>query len=258
MKLSKTNPTEIEPLRYFYYRSLPEFQELYMEMLACNGNAFLLMDNNIIAGYLIQTADHILVEFYLKDSYIPQCYEIFKDAIGELQIEKVYCKSFDALLLNCCLMHSCSYTLLGSLFRSFIETEKYPLPNFTMRIAEESDLPHLLQFTDGLYETPQELETFVKGKNITLFYDDAQLAGCGYLIRIHKHYNFYDIGMWVNTPHRNKGIATKIISYLKETCLNNNWTPLCGCAYENTASQKTLEKNGFISKYKLIEFAIAK
>jgi hypothetical protein len=32
--------------------------------------------------------------------------------------------------------------------------------------------------------------------------------------------------------------------------------PSCGCAIENKASQKTIEKSGFVSKYKLINFMI--
>jgi predicted GNAT family acetyltransferase len=62
--------------------------------------------------------------------------------------------------------------------------------------------------------------------------------------------------MWVNPQYRRQGIATKIISYLKNNCIDSNQRPICGCAYENFASQKTLEKAGFVSKYKLLGFEV--
>jgi RimJ/RimL family protein N-acetyltransferase len=70
--------------------------------------------------------------------------------------------------------------------------------------------------------------------------------------------DFYDIGMWVNCDFRNKGYAARIIAHLKGYCLEHNVVPICGCAVDNLASRKTLEKNGYISKHDLIEFEISK
>lgn len=85
---------------------------------------------------------------------------------------------------------------------------------------------------------------------------DNQLIGCGFLIRSMDNREFYDIGMWVNSVYRGKGFATRIISHLKGYCLENNMVPICGCAVDNKASKKTLEKNGFFSKHDLIEFRV--
>jgi len=76
------------------------------------------------------------------------------------------------------------------------------------------------------------------------------------LIRVHADWDYYDIGMWVHPNFRKLGIATVIVSWLKDKYLKNNWKPICGCAIDITGSQKTLEKNGFVSKYKLIEFNV--
>ena len=148
------------------------------------------------------------------------------------------------------------YKIIGTLFRDCFETNFYPLEGLTVRTAIESDSSFLLQQEDGLYETSEELARFLKSGNITMFMKENELYGCGYLTRIHEHWDYYDIGMWVNPPFRHQGVAIKIISYLKDLCLRNGWIPICGCAYENVASQRTLERNGFVSKYKLLEFEI--
>jgi len=72
-----------------------------------------------------------------------------------------------------------------------------------------------------------------------------------YLERLAEASDYYDIGMWVNPRFRKKGIATGIISGLKRICLQNHRIPVCGCLYDNLGSKRTLEKNGFVSKYRI-------
>lgn len=254
IKIEKTDFAEIDSLRMDYLNSLSEFQELYLEMMVENSACYTIIGNGISVGYAILTMDNILVEFYLIEEFIHHSDDYFKTLIHELSVSKIYCKSFDYLLLTCCLRNSFGYTLEGTLFRNYIETNAFPVDDLTIRYADYTDYPFLLQQKDELYETPQELETFVKGHNIIMFHKNNQLLGCGYLIKIHPNWNYYDIGMWVNTDFRKQGVATRIISYLKDTCLKNNWRPICGCAIDNVASKKTLEKNGFRSKHSLIKF----
>lgn len=256
IQILKTNYKGIEPLRFKYLRSLPEFQELYLELMAENADYYLLEPGGETAGYAIVTSENILVEFFVKGRYIAGCHLYFDKILSDLQVKKVYCKSFDSLLLNCCLERFKTYKSAGTLFRDFFQTEKEDLEGITIRVAEQQDIPFLLLQKDGLYETPDELKRFVSGKNISLFLKEDNLLGCSFLIRVCPDRDYYDIGMWVNPDFRRQGIATKIISYLKETCLSNGWKPICGCAYENIASRKALEKNGFFSKYKLLEFEL--
>jgi RimJ/RimL family protein N-acetyltransferase len=256
MQIIKVNYQEIEPLRIDYINSLPEFQELYLEWLVIDSEYYKLERNGELIGYAAKAPDNILVEFFLVDTEIPHCPDYFKSIIRDLSIAKIYCKSFDYLLLNSCLMSYDRYKLIGSMFRDLVQKDSYFKNEFEIAIAEERDLPFLLEQQDGLYETQMELEKCIRDRNIILFFKDSYLIGCGFLIKVHEKWDYYDIGMWVNPDHRKQGYATQIISYLKDTCLKNGWIPICGCAYENTASQKTLEKNGFISKHKLIEFEV--
>ncbi|MBP1672769.1 MAG: hypothetical protein H6Q25_584 [Bacteroidetes bacterium] len=256
IQILKVELNEISSLRFDYLDSLIEFQELFLEMFIDDSTIYKIEFNGNLIGYSIITVDNILIEFYIIDKYVPICSDAFQFIVNELAIQTIYCKSFDSLLLNCCFINSYPYTLIGSLYRNYVTTDKFTMDNMTIRFAEEKDYIFLLQQKGELYETPEELKRFVNGNNIIMFFRDSQLLGCGYLIKVHDHYNYFDIGMWVNPDFRNQGIATMIISYLKETCIINNWIPICGCAIENVASQRTLEKNGFISKHKLIKFTI--
>lgn len=253
----KTDKEEIVLLREEHLKRLPVFQELFLEMLVDEGIYYCINFDNITAGYVVMTKDRILVEFHLQDRYIPYCPEIIEKTISELKIKKIYCQSFDSLLLSNCMLQSLDYKLIGHLFRDIIEVPSYTNKQLEVKWATEEDYSFLLEQKDGLYETPEELRTFIRRHSVLMFYHPLnQLAGCGYLIKIHESFDYFDIGMWVNPEFRKQGIATAIISWLKEWCLRNDYYPICGCDIHNIASRKTLEKNGFVSQYKLIEFTV--
>ena len=147
------------------------------------------------------------------------------------------------------------YEVFGRMFRKILASEKFHTDSrYDVRLAQMSDYNFLLQQKGGLYETPKELEDLIGKGTVTMFIGHGQLVGCGYSIPVFPNGDYYDIGMWTNPEFRNTGVATYIISYLKEECISNNKIPVCGCAVDNIASMKTLEKNGFVSKYKLIKF----
>jgi predicted acetyltransferase len=259
--IKKADLIEIDALRNDYLKSLPEFQELFLEIMMDHSQFYTLVKNDETIGYAIKNSEDVLIEFYLKDRYIPGSSEYFKKVIDELSVKKVFCKSFDYLLLNCCLVQNYSYSLVGCMFRDFYETEIIKDDGLSIRHANETDVPLLLQQTDDLaelYGTAEQLDHFIKNKNVFLFSKQNKLLGCGTIIRTHKNRNFYDIGVWVSSDYRKLGYATQIICYLRDYCISNNWKPTCGCAIENVASRKTLEKSGFISKHSLIQFEVTK
>ncbi len=250
----KSNTNEIAVFRTAYLNSLPHFQELYLEMMLADSESFLISSGQKDVGYFIKTQSNKLIEFYIVDEYLPHVESVFNFILHKHSIVSALCKTFDFLLLENCLENSKKHKIIGHLFRDTIKATSFPLPELSKRQATEDDYDFLLKQEGELYESPEELLHFINGRNIIMFYNENDLYGCGYLIRINDGWDYYDIGMWVNPKYRNRGIATGIISHLKQTCLFNNRIPICGCAYENLASKRSLEKNGFISKYKLVEF----
>jgi predicted acetyltransferase len=255
--------SQIEESRELYFSSLPEYQECFMEMLVNEGKYYSISINSENAGYAItsidkfiaKTQDKILIEFYLHDRFIPQSEEVFSIVLKELSINKIYCKSYDSLLLSSCLLKSMPYNVFGRLFRLSDLNSKYHIPQlYKSRLAEIDDYDFLINQGDELYDTPEELKDLIKKKTITLFYLNDELVGCGYKIPLNSKKEIFDIGMWTNPKYRGKGVATYIISFLKHDCIENKETPICACAKDNTYSMKALQKNGFISKYNLIEF----
>jgi hypothetical protein len=259
MNITKTTIDRIKKYRTDYLKSLPEFQELFIEIMINNSDCFLLQIDDKEIGYAIRNNNGVLIEFYLIKNYLPESNGSFRQVLKYLSITDIYCKSFDSLLLSNCLSSSLSYSVLGVMYRDYVEARIKKDPDLKMEKANLSSAGLLLSQDDSikeLFETEQQLTDFIQNENVFTFYKNDELIGCGMVIRTISGWNYCDLGVWVNPSKRGDGFGSQIILYLREYALKNNMNPSCGCAIENIASQRTIEKSGFVSRYKLINFKI--
>jgi RimJ/RimL family protein N-acetyltransferase len=259
MEIIKTTFDKIKKYRAEYLNSLPEFQECFIEIMMESSDFYLLQTDNVNIGYTIKNSEGILIEFYVANKYVSSSNEFFRQVLKELSITKIYCKSFDFLLLNNCLLNSFPYKVIGVLFRDYVE----PLVKIDTEITmQKSDLSSVifLQNQDNsikeLFETERQLTEYINNENVFEFCKDDEFIGCGMVLRTNPDWTFCDLGVWVNPLKRGKRIGSQIIIKLREFAMQNGMKPSCGCAIENVASQKTIERSGFVSKYKLIEFTV--
>jgi predicted acetyltransferase len=259
MKIVKTSIDKIKKYRTDYLNSLPEFQELFIELMICNSDYYILEANNNEIGYAIRNNGGVLIEFYVLDKYIADSNEFFSQVLKDLSIKDIYCKSFDSLLLSNCLLKALPYSILGFLYRDYVEPFIKKDSSIKMKRADLSSVSLLLRQDDSikeLFETEQQLIDFIKNENVFEFYKNDELVGCGMVLRTHTDWVFCDLGVWIHPLKRGNAIGSQIILNLREFSIKKSLKPSCGCAIENQASQKTIEKSGFVSKYKLINFMI--
>jgi GNAT superfamily N-acetyltransferase len=245
----------LKKLREDYFTVIKLPQELFIEWTIAKGTCYKILSGRRFIGYFILSKNNYLVEFHLLGKYAMESEDVFTQILDEFSVKKAYCKSFDPMLLTCCHTFCKTSRVKGTLFRAYSGTTiSHWGKELRVITAAAIHIHFLLQFESGLYENPEELKYMVTNKMVRLFWKGEALIGCGFLVKILPGKNFYDIGMWTNPDYRNRGYGTKIIAWLKNYCLKNSLTPVCGCAADNRASRKTLEKNGFISRHCLIEF----
>ena len=257
MKISKTTAENIQKYRTDYLNSLPEFQELFIEIMVNDSDLYILQHDNENIGYTIINRDGVLIEFYVTNKFISTSNDIFRQVLEELSITEIYCKSFDFLLLNNCLSNSFSYSVVGVLYRDYIEALVEKDEEIRMKKCDLSSKSLLLGQDDSikeLFETEQQLTAFITEENVFEFYKNDEFIGCGMVLKTNADWSFCDLGVWVNPSKRGNGTGAQIILKLREFAILNNMKPSCGCAIENIASQKTIEKSGFVSIHKLIKF----
>ncbi len=259
MQLLKSNLNSIKNLRKDYFDSLPEFQELYLELMVPDSAIYTITIDAMLSGYVIVSATGVFFEFYLIEQFIPLAHKIFIEAIKELDVTHVYCKTFDFLLLGSCLRSGFSYTIEGMLYRHYNRPLVSKDNSLGMIQSGRGSVPLLIGQDNSireLFETEQQLVNFIENEHVFEFYRENTLVGCGMIIKTHSDYDFCDLGVWVHPSHRGKKIGPNVLIYLREFALEHGLIPSCGCGIENVASQKAIEKCGFISKFQLLDFSI--
>jgi len=257
MEILKTTIDKISKYRKDYFDSLPQFQEAFLELMI--GDCYILRIDSVETGYVILNNEGVLIEFYVSPKYISQSNKIFKQVISELSITDIYCKSFDSLLLNNCLLNLYSYSLVGLLYRDYVAPLVATAPKVTYKKSHLSSAEFLASQDDSimeLFDTKEQVAYYIQNHDVFEFYKDEVFFGCGMVIRTHPDWNFCDLGVWVAPPQRGKSLGAQIILNLREFALKNGLKPSCGCAIDNIASQKTIEKSGYISRYSVINFQL--
>ncbi len=71
MKIIETTIDKIKNYRTDYLRSLSQFQELFLELMINNSDFYALQFDNKLIGYAIRNREGVLIEYYIKNEYMP-------------------------------------------------------------------------------------------------------------------------------------------------------------------------------------------
>jgi len=121
IRILKEDYKQNELSRIKYIDSLPLFQEQLLEIQICESNFYNILSGDKIIGHSIVTKENKLIEFYIEDQYISICNYIFALVIFDLNITSIYCKTYNSLLLNCCLQLNMKYNVVRTLFRNLVK-----------------------------------------------------------------------------------------------------------------------------------------
>ncbi len=247
---------DIKKLRKIYLDSMIQDQELYLELIVQKSKYFIIKDGDALAGYFIVFQDRTLVEFYIDQNFIREDTSIFKNIIKSHNIKSVLCKSFDHILLKLSLNFFRTSKIMGHMFRDDIKPRDFSEDSsISVRQAEQTDYPFIFKLKKEVFDTKDEIIEYIGKKKILIFQKSEKPIGFGIFSRTIEDRNSFDIGVAVSLELRGNGYGSYIIRHLKNLCYKNGWIPTCGCALENTASKKCVEKAGFISKYSLVHFS---
>jgi RimJ/RimL family protein N-acetyltransferase len=250
-----TNHETFQRLRGMYLDSLDFAQEYYLEIQIKTGTFYLITDGDLNAGYFILSTDKVLLEYFVFPEWITRMDSILGLILREFKVNKALCKSFDHALLSCCYEYQKSAEAIGILFRDYsVPSALVPAPEISIRRAEMTDEARIIAVNEEVFDHPEEVKEYIQAKQIFLYEINNNLAGFGIYSQVFSGRRDYDIGMLIVPEYRHKGYGTFIINHLVKFCLQNGWNFSAGCAKENVASRKCLEKAGFISRHRLLEF----
>jgi RimJ/RimL family protein N-acetyltransferase len=245
----------IHPLRLKYLDELPHAQEYYLELQIQKAHFCLIKFQKETAGYFVLSEEGSLLEYYVLPEWINQVDTIFGEIIRKYSVRKALCKSFDAFLLSCCYGFQKSSRAIGILFREYSEKpHTIPGSRISIQRAVPADEAKIIAVNEEVFDHPSEVLQYILANQIFLYANDNDLVGFGIYSQVIPGRPDRDIGMLVVPAYRKKGYGQFILNHLVRFCNENGWQVSAGCAIENIASRKCLEKAGFIARYRLLEF----
>jgi L-amino acid N-acyltransferase YncA len=247
--------TDITDLRIQYLDQLIEAQELYLELLVRSSKVFVIKSKNKRIGYFLLGDDGTLLEYYVSQDNIDQVDTLLPRIVEKYNIAKALCKSFDHTLLSSCIGIQKSVNVVGINFREYREkTPAVVYEDISIRPATVKDEQLIVGMNEEVFEQEEEVKAYIENKQILLFEKEKEVLGFGIFARVIEGRPEFDIGVLVDRKYRGRGYGEYIIRYLVNYCRQNGWRAICGCAIENEGSRRSLEKAGFIGRYRLLEF----
>ncbi len=241
-------------LRASYFESLPAPQVHYLEARVTLARTLRLGPSDAPLGYMA-IDDGAVVEFYATDALLPQLNEVFQAAAAHGGAGSALIKSYDALALVAASGRAVRVTTVGVNCTAWIDDRFEPPSGFTSRLAGATDFSFLTELSPGLFERPEmEIPGHLAAGEITIYELGATPIGCGICTPVRAGADAFDLGVGVHPDRRRRGLGEQIIRHLKRRCLTELgvW-PTCGCAVENIASRRTLERAGFLTQHRVLE-----
>jgi len=241
-------------LREAYFRALGGEPQIYhQERSVSAARTFLVGPASAPLGYLA-AHDGAVVEFWANDNALPDLGELFYAAAMRAGATSAIVKSYDRLALVAIASRPFQGATIGVNCTAWSDERYDPPPGFSPRPGCPGDLSILVDIGPGLFGAPDEAAQDLAGGRITIYEVDGSAAGCGILSPVREGADAFDLGVGILPQWRRRGLGEQIVRHLKQVCLRElGVRPVCGCAVENIASRRTLERAGFLAHHRLLE-----
>ena len=238
-------------LRCDYLENLVEPQEWFLEELIQSSQTWTIP--SVAYGVI---SSQTLVEFFVAKNYSRQAPHLFDTLRLQTNFIKVLAKSFDHQLLELAKNSEAIPIKTGYLFRNFSPPSTSAPVDVGLRQSTLGDLSEIWKMNDDFFDVFDELTHLDSTDNLWVLEKNEEILGCGVTTRVIKDMDAVDLGMLISPKHRNQGYGSYLVSSLAELVIASGLRPICGCAEHNLASRMTLQKAGFTSDHRLVNFDI--
>ncbi len=248
---------EVESQRAAWHESLTELPELFVEMAVRRSSAWVMTDSDVQIGYFT-AEDQTLTQLYLTESHRTHSDVVLDQISAKFGLKQAWVSTFDPLVLVACTSKARRYSVMGCHFRRQRDISLAP-PSLTPaeRIATSSDIARIAAINDPeVFDDPDDIPIWVESGFVTLFEADADLVGFGLCTPTGPLTRGADIGGLVSPPYQRQGLGVWIARRMAARCRAQGLIPTGGCAMDNLASRRTLERAGFVADHRLLVFEL--
>ncbi len=257
LTLTEVPLASLEDARNAHFARLGEAPELYVELLLRTSRAYSIDWCGRSAGYCIASSDGRLAELDLQRHAWPAGPALFAALADQLELRGAHCFSFDSQLIGLCVELGWAAAIEGRLFRDLLDESGVAdamQDQLRLRVATSGDTPFIMPHREGVFDTDDECREWIDRGYVSVLEREGVFLGIGLISPVWPTRLERDVGVMVHPDHRGHGYASHILRVLKRRCLDQGLRPTAGCAVDNVASQRALNRAGFGSQFSLLKF----
>ena len=235
---------------------LTELPDIFLE-LHVRRSAVHAIECDGVVGYLT-ALDDTLNELFLVPEHRSHADSVLAQAIESLGLAYAWASTFDPIALAACTSSPRAYQVLGCQFRTWhpaVLPALDPVPTERLATLEDVDLVGAANHPE-IFDDPKDIPIWLGNGWVTLFEVPDRLTGFGLCTPVGPHTTACDVGIRVCEPYQRRGLGAWIVQRMVARAENQGLVATAGCAIDNVASRRTLERAGFVADHRLLQFTL--
>jgi len=249
MNFIKTTNTEIiQKFRKELYKSFTApLDSMWQDLYIASSQTFLIEKNVNYIGYCCIDANNSLLQLFVNSDNKFFIKLIVQELINSKHITSASLSSIEPLLFNACLFHSKSIKA-NTFCYDYAESNINDENTLEIELVSKANAKEIRTFYKnhvGFEDTFGYVDNLISRKELYMVKDSNTIITTGECRLSDTQLEYADVGVAVNTEHRKKGLASKMLQQLAKEAIKQQRKPICSTTIDNIGSQKAIEKAGF-------------
>ncbi|MCK8075215.1 GNAT family N-acetyltransferase [Vibrio sp. 1CM2L] len=218
-----------------------------------------------LVGYCVLNGGGYLLQFYLAPTANTTITDLFtlivennSSVVGE--VKGAFVSTAEPQYLSLCLDNTESFKVNALMFRQRPTAVENSIENIEMTLATEEQLDQLVEFASSAIGAPKEWLTgyysnLIARQELWGYWENNNVLATGECRKFDEHQTqFADLGMIVAEQERGKGLATRVLYFLKQLANSQGLEAMCSTESSNIGAQKAITRSGLSSKHRILQF----
>ncbi|MEZ9502838.1 GNAT family N-acetyltransferase [Vibrio sp. 10N.286.51.B11] len=226
-------------------------------------------EDDKLVGYCVLNGEGYLLQFYLAPTANTNIEDLFtlivennSSVIGE--VKGAFVSTAEPQYLSLCMDNTHSFKVNSLMYCQDQEANSSRnsgrIEDVEMTLATQEQLDQLVEFASSTIGAPKEWLTGYYGNLIARqelwgYWENGSVLAAGECRKFDEHQTqFADLGMIVAQQERGKGLATRVLNFLKQHANQQDLEVICSTENSNIGAQKAITRAGLSSKHRILQF----
>ncbi|MEZ9071126.1 GNAT family N-acetyltransferase [Vibrio splendidus] len=226
-------------------------------------------ENNSLVGYCAVNGEGYLLQFFLAPTANHSIEDLFALIVENnssvvSEIKGAFVSTAEPQYLSLCVDNTESFKVNAMMYRqnsrSISDCDSGHIEEIEMSLATEEQLDQLVKFASATIGAPKEwlngyYSNLIAREELWGYWGNNNVLATGECRKFDEHQTqFADLGMIVAQEERGKGLATRVLNFLRQHANQQGLEVICSTESTNIGAQKAITRAGLSSKHRILQF----